>query len=263
MFVVDASARLHAEQSQRLMVQRQSELNHLKSRFISMTSHEFRTPLATIHGSVELLQHYEDRLTTERKKLILDKIGDAVQRMTHMLENVLVIGRAEAGQLEFRPKSLAIRPFALQLLDELASSQPHDRARVQLKLDLPPPDALFELDETLIRNIAGNLLSNALKYSPKGGEVSFTVQEQGNQLHMVVTDQGIGIPEADIPHLFESFHRASNVGPISGTGLGLCIVKEAVTCHGGSIEVHSQIGHGSRFVVSLPISSTPLKSVTP
>ena len=128
-------------------------------------------------------------------------------------------------------------------------------SHIQLALELPPADQQFLLDDILIRNIVGNLLSNALKYSPQRGEVRFTVREFDNQLLFIVSDQGIGIPLADQPHMFESFHRASNVGAIAGTGLGLSIVKDAVSCHKGSIEVHSEVGRGSRFTVTLPISS--------
>jgi len=255
MFVVDATARLEDEKAQLLTLQRQSELNSMKSRFISMASHEFRTPLATIHGSVELLQHYGERLSADKKQVTLQKIDAAVQRMTHMLENVLLIGRSDSGQLEFKPSPLAITPFCLGLVDELRSSMTSQFSHIQLALELPPADQQFLLDDILIRNIVGNLLSNALKYSPQRGEVRFTVREFDNQLLFIVSDQGIGIPLADQPHMFESFHRASNVGAISGTGLGLSIVKDAVSCHKGSIEVHSEVGRGSRFTVTLPISS--------
>ena len=255
MFVVDATARLEDEKAQLLTLQRQSELNSMKSRFISMASHEFRTPLATIHGSVELLQHYGERLSADKKQVTLQKIDAAVQRMTHMLENVLLIGRSDSGQLEFKPSPLAITPFCLGLVDELRSSMTSQFSHIHLVLELPEPDQQFLLDDILIRNIVGNLLSNALKYSPQRGEVRFTVREFDNQLLFIVSDQGIGIPLADQPHMFESFHRASNVGAISGTGLGLSIVKDAVSCHKGSIEVHSEVGRGSRFTVTLPISS--------
>ncbi len=265
MFVVDATARLQAEETQRLTLQKQSELNGMKSRFISMASHEFRTPLATIHGSVELLQHYDDRLPADRKLQTLQKIDEAVQRMTHMLENVLLIGRSDAGQLEFKPTAVLITPFCRGLLDELRSAMTAQYDRACLVLELPAPEQQYLLDETLIRNIVGNLVSNALKYSPDGGEVCFSVHDRQDALVLTVSDRGIGIPEADLPHLFDSFHRASNVGPIAGTGLGLSIVKNAVSCHGGSIQVQSQVGSGSCFTVVLPLppTSIPTPRLTP
>ncbi len=257
LFLVDTTARREAEQTKRISLQKQTELNDMKTRFISMASHEFRTPLATIHGSVELLLHYEDRMPADKKRQTLQKIDDAVERMTHMLENVLVIGRSDAGQLEFKPRPVALAPFCLALLDELRSAMTRQYERVQVVLDLPPPEQQFLLDETLVRNIAGNLLSNAVKYSPDGGQVRLSAAVQGDQLVLEVSDQGIGIPQADQAQLFESFHRASNVGSIAGTGLGLSIVKDAVRCHHGTIAVHSRVGHGSRFTVSLPHQPLP------
>jgi signal transduction histidine kinase len=220
-----------------------------------MTSHEFRTPLASIHGSVELLMHYDDRLSVDKKRQILENIDDAVERMTHMLGNVMQMGRSDAGQLQFRPKPLAFTPFCLSLIEELRETMPRQFAKVQLELDLLPAKHQFMLDETLIRNIVGNLLSNAFKYSPRGGTVTFAARKKKGEIVLTVSDQGIGIPQADQALLFQTFHRASNVGAIAGTGLGLSIVKEAVDCHQGRIEVQSTEGEGSQFTVMLPAST--------
>lgn len=252
LFVVDITARMQAEENQRHALQQQIALNDMKARFITMASHEFRTPLATIHGSVELLQHYEDRMPADKKVATLQKIDDAVERMTHMLENVLVIGRTDAGRLEFKPRALSITAFCRSLVDEVRSAMARQVGQLHLLLDMPPAEDLYLLDDSLIRNIVGNLLSNAIKYSPNGGEVRFSVRPQGQELVFSVSDQGIGIPPADQQNLFVSFHRASNVGPIAGTGLGLSIVKEAVVCHRGSISVESDLGKGSCFTVRLP-----------
>ena len=254
LFVVDASARLEAERTQRIALQKQTELNEMKSRFISMASHEFRTPLATIHGSVELLMHYDNRMPADKKRQTLEKIDSAVERMTHMLENVLVIGRTDAGQLQFRPKPLALTPLCLTLVDELRSASTRQFDQIKLQLDLPPVSQKYLLDETLVRNIVGNLLSNAVKYSYAGGKVSMQVRWGDGELHLTVSDQGIGIPQEDQPLLFKSFHRASNVGAVAGTGLGLSIVKQAVDAHAGRIEIDSQVGQGTRFTVMLPSS---------
>jgi len=256
LFVVDATTRVNAELNQKRALQQQIELNDLKSRFITMASHEFRTPLATIHGSVDLLMHYDDRMPADKKRLTLQKIDEAVDRMTHMLENVLVIGRSDAGRLQFKPQASPINAFCRSLVDELRSAMAEPFSRIQMSLDLPPDANQYLVDETLIRNIVGNLLSNAIKYSPHGGRVSLSVQPLPGELEIRVTDQGIGIPLADQPQLFESFHRASNVGTISGTGLGLTIVREAVQCHGGRISVQSTPGEGSTFTVVLAAPQT-------
>ncbi len=260
LFVVDATARVEAEQAQRITLQKQMELNDTKSRFISMTSHEFRTPLAIIHGSVELLRHYEDRLPPEKKHLAWQKIEDAVDRMTRMLENVQAIGHSEAGPLECRPAAVDMAAFGGVLLDELRSVMGAQYHRVSWAVQLPPAGQRYWLDEALLRKIVGNLLSNAVKYSPDGGWLSFAVAESGDQLVITLADQGIGIPEQDQASLFKSFYRASNVGPIVGTGLGLSIVKEAVDCHRGSIELASEVGRGSRFTVRLPLVKCPAES---
>ena len=252
LFVVDGTARLEAEHTKTLALQQQTALNDMKARFITMASHEFRTPLATIHSSVELLQHYEARMPPDKKAAMLQKIDDAVDRMTHMLENVLVIGRTDAGHLEFKPRALGVAAFCRSLVDEVRSAMARQIKDIRLEMDLPPADTYYLLDDSLIRNIVGNLLSNAIKYSPSGGEIRLTVHVQNDHLIFAVSDQGIGIPESEQAQLFSSFHRASNVGPIAGTGLGLSIVKEAVLCHQGSITVESQLGQGSRFTVRLP-----------
>lgn len=257
LFVVDASARVQAEQAQRITLQKQVELNDTKSRFISMTSHEFRTPLAIIHGSVELLRHYEDRLPIDKKRQSWQKIEDAVDRMTRMLENVHEIGHAEAGPLECRPAALDLGVFCGVLLEELKSLMGAAYDRVSWSVALPPSGQRYWLDEALLRKIVGNLLSNAVKYSPDGGELFFGVAEAGDQLLITVADQGIGIPERDQASLFKSFYRASNVGTIVGTGLGLSIVQEAVACHRGRITLTSVVGKGSRFVVTLPLLPCP------
>jgi PAS domain S-box-containing protein len=257
LFVVDATARLLAEVAQRQALQQQIELNDMKARFIAMASHEFRTPLAAIHGSVELLTHYDDRLPPERKRHALTKIDDAVERMTHMLENVLVIGRTDAGHLQFRPKPLALHAFCQGMVDEVRSVLPAEFARVQLTLDLCSEATHYVLDEALMRNIVGNLLSNAIKYSPQGGNVRLSVEEHTGHIRLSVHDQGLGIPQEDQAHLFENFYRAANVGQITGTGLGLAIVRAAVQRHLGSVELTSTVGQGSTFTVTLPTERIP------
>lgn len=254
MFVVDASARLRAEAAQREAVSNQVEIANLKARFIAMASHEFRTPLATIHGSVELLQHYEARMNATQRQATLEKIDAAVQRMTHLLDNVLLIGRHDAGQLEFRPAPLALAPFCQSLLDELQSAMTSAFQRVRWQLDLPEETQTHLLDASLLRHMLTNLLTNALKYSPQGGNVLLRARQNADHLELTVRDQGIGIPESDQPGLFKGFQRASNVGGIPGTGLGLAIVQQAVQRHGGSIALHSQVGVGSCFTITLPLN---------
>lgn len=254
LFAVDVSGRIQAEVAHREALQRQAELNDLKVRFIAMASHEFRTPLSTITGSVDLLLHYADHISPQERQETLEKIHNAVRRMTHMLENVLRVGQAEAGPLPFHPVPLAVNAFCRSLVEEVraALNQRGQGQQVSLDMALPDPGAHYLVDDGLLRHVVGNLVSNALKYSLPGGHVQLTVHPREGQLVLVVRDQGIGMAEPDLSRLFERFHRGRNVGQIAGTGLGLSIVKQAVDSHQGTIEVRSVLGQGTCFTVRLP-----------
>ena len=255
LFAVDATARIEAEAAQHDAVERQRELNELKARFIAMASHEFRTPLSAISGSVDLLTHYAQHLPPEEQQDALQKIRNAVGRMTHMLENVLVTGQAESGLLPFNPLPVAVTPWCRALVDEIRAMPNLRSSTAAVVVELPPPTARYLLDEGLLRHVVGNLLSNAIKYSPSGGEVRVKVWAEGQQLIVRVEDHGIGISGQDLPRLFDRFHRGGNVGHISGTGLGLFIVRQAAASHLGTVEVTSTLGQGSCFTVSLQAPS--------
>jgi signal transduction histidine kinase len=229
-------------------------LNELRSRFVAMTSHEFRTPLAAIVSAEELLRHYGDRLPKLEREDVLDSIATGAQRMSRMIDRVLLLGRADAGMLDFQPQPLALRRLCSEMVSEAKVQQPNERCELALEVDEAVGEG--EYDEKLLRHIFGNLLSNALKYSPDGGQVRFAVRRVGDATVFEVSDQGIGIPADEIPHLFQTFHRASNTGAIQGTGLGLAIVKNAVERHGGRIEVASCVGEGTTFRVTLPVTVT-------
>jgi PAS domain S-box-containing protein len=248
-FVVDATARLQAELTQRQTLQRQTELNDMKSRFISVASHEFRTPLAFILSSAELLKHYGDRLPEPEKAEVINTIETGVQRMTQMLDRVLLLGKVEAQMLEFKPAQINLQTLCQDLVEDARIQ--HSQAGCELALEFEARPAVGLFDEKLLRHIFGNLLSNAIKYSPQGGKVLFRVFSLDGGVAFEVADQGIGIPAEELPHLFEWFHRASNVGEIQGTGLGLAIVKNSVDLHGGHIEVASTVGQGTRFTVRI------------
>jgi signal transduction histidine kinase len=171
--------------------------------------------------------------------------------MTQLLNDVLVLGKAEAGKLEFNPQPLDLEQFCLNLTDELnldASNQ-HNLTFVNHAQAIQA-----NLDEKLLRHILNNLLSNAIKYSPSGSDVKFELSCQDTQAIFRIQDEGIGIPEEDQQRLFESFHRAKNVGNVPGTGLGLAIVKNAIDLHGGKISVNSQVGMGTTFTVAIPLN---------
>ena len=248
----DITERRQAEEDTRRALEQQRELNELKMRFVSMASHEFRTPLATILSSTDLIRYYGDRLPVDEKTILLGSIEKGVKRMTEMLDNILVIGRTDAGKLEFMPTPVNVSDLCRAIAEESVRAHAPDDGLNRLDLSIQCPSEKAMLDEKLMRHILGNLLSNAFKYSPAGGRVRFSVSVMGGRLSVCVEDSGIGIPPDDLSRLFETFHRAANVGSISGTGLGMVIVKRAAELHGGSIEVHSTVGVGTRFDVTLP-----------
>ncbi|MDB5850463.1 MAG: hypothetical protein JWP29_4215 [Rhodoferax sp.] len=247
--LLDITARRQAEDDIRAALERQKELNELRSRFVSMTSHEFRTPLATILSSAELIKYYADRMPESEKLEVLHSIEAGVHRMTRMLDRMLLIGKADAQMLEFVPLEIDLRVLCERCIEE--ARRQHAEAGNTIVLHYAARRTPGAFDEKLLRHIFGNLLSNAVKYSPDGGEVQFRISEDGAHTIFEVIDQGIGIPAQEIPHLFESFQRASNVGRIQGTGLGLAIVKKAVERHGGKVEVQSALGAGAHFTVTL------------
>ena len=247
--VLDITERKRAEDDIRAALEQQKELNQLRSRFVAMTSHEFRTPLATILSSAELLRHYSERMPEAERGELLASIEAGVHRMTQMLDRILLIGQSEAQMLEFRPRALDLPRLCEELLEQTRSQWPATGTKLVADLGATPAGAMY--DETLLRHILSNLLSNAVKYSPEGGEVRLRLASEAGRTVIEVRDRGIGIPADEIGHLFESFHRASNVGDIKGTGLGLAIVRKAVERHGGEIRVESELGRGTCFTVLL------------
>lgn len=246
---IDISRLRAAEADTLAALKRQQELNELRARFVAMTSHEFRTPLAAILSSAELLDHYGDRLPIEERQAVLRGIHDGVHRMTHMLDRILLINKADAQMLECQPQPLDLALHLNRLADELAPNGGPDRERLQLGVE--PPDANPWLDAKLLQHILGNLMSNALKYSPPHTPVKVQATQHPDGVEFTVEDQGIGIPADDLPELFEPFHRGANVGERKGTGLGLTIVKKSAELHGGHVSVSSQAGQGTRFTVFL------------
>ncbi|MGI0489394.1 PAS domain S-box protein [Pantanalinema rosaneae CENA516] len=245
----DITARKQAEAEVLRALEREKELNELKSRFISTTSHEFRTPLTTILGSTELLEHSSHRWTNEKKQKHYSQIRAAVQHMTQLLDDVLTISKSEAGKLPFHSELLNLEAFCHQLVDEMQATTRNNHT---LQFTCSGTSLTAEADAKLLRQILQNLLSNAIKYSPANSSIAFTLICTDKMAIFQVRDRGIGIPQADLQHLFESFHRANNVGTIAGTGLGLAIVKRAVELHHGEISVESELGQGTQFTVQIP-----------
>ena len=230
----------------------EKELNRLKSNFISMVTHEIRTPLALILGSSEILSRYLDRLAPEKRAEHLKTIDSAVQRMSALLEDVLLFSKAEAGRIEFNPVAMDLKKFCTQLLDEAASAT---NRRCPFGLNVTNISELARGDENLLRHVFANLLANAAKYSPAGTPVTFSVSRDGGDAIFIVQDKGMGIPDDDCKRLFTPFYRGKNVATIQGTGLGLVIVKHCVEQHGGKIEIESAENLGTTVRVRLPLFS--------
>ncbi|MHC5766882.1 MAG: PAS domain-containing sensor histidine kinase [Nostoc sp.] len=240
-----------AEEAMRQALAKEREFSELKSRLLTITSHEFRTPLATIHSSAELLEHYRHLWSQERQETHLRRIQTSVMHITQLLNDVLVVSQDETGKLEFNPTPINLVEFCCDLLEELQQS---DRSQHAIVFSSECQSTRANLDAKLLRQILSNLFSNCLKYSPIGSTVRFSLTTSNEQAIFQTQDSGIGIPPSDIEHIFEPFHRASNTANIPGMGLGMSIVKQAVDLHGGEITVESAIGAGTTFTVILPFS---------
>ncbi|MBW4430271.1 MAG: PAS domain S-box protein [Pelatocladus maniniholoensis HA4357-MV3] len=253
---VDITKSKQLEQELRTALQKEKELNELKSRFISITSHEFRTPLTIILSSSELLEYYHHKWTEEKRLSHIRRIQTSVKHMTDMLNDVLVIGKAEAGRLDFKPISLDLVEYCRDLIQELQQDgDTEDETENAIAFHCEYESMHCRVDKNLLGHILRNLLTNAIKYSVNDGIIKFTLTEQKNQVVFEIKDQGIGIPEEDLPLLFDSFHRAANVGNIPGTGLGLSIVKKCIDLHQGKIFVDSKVGVGTTFTIILPLDN--------
>jgi signal transduction histidine kinase len=228
----------------------EKELSRLKSEFVSMISHDFRTPLTSIQGFAELLQHGSDQLTGEIRNRYFQKIDGAIEQMLRLIDEVLLIGSIEAGKVQYQPTPLNLEKFCRDLVEtlQLGMSTQH-----QIHFIATGECTQAQMDQTLLQQILNNLLSNAIKYSPKGGTIQFDLQCQDGTATFRIADQGIGIPLDNQQHLFTTFNRCSNVGEIKGTGLGLAIVKRCVETHQGQISMKSEIGLGTTFTVNLPM----------
>jgi len=237
---------------------RLQELSEVKSRFVAMVCHEFRNPLNNILLSASSLERYDAQLAAKQRQDYLNGIKLDVDRMTQMIDDILVIGRIEARKLALQPVMLDLISFCRALVAEVQLTAPqHQLVFISRHRSLEA-----ELDQTLLRSILLNILSNSIRYSGEKlchaeryhGVIRLKLSQQGSQVVFQISDQGIGIPTEDIPRIFEPFHRGKNVSNIPGTGLGLNIVKQFVDLHGGTIQVASQVSVGTTFTLKFPCS---------
>ncbi|MBE9125965.1 MULTISPECIES: PAS domain S-box protein [unclassified Coleofasciculus] len=245
---LDITERKRAEEIRR-QLEREQELSHLRLRFFSLASHEFRTPLSTILASAQLLQLCARESSDQKRLRNLNRIEATAKRMRQMLEDILTINRAETGKLEFNPASLALEPFCQQIVEEM---QLNAGNQYILTFNYQGDCKRAFFDEKLLRSILTNLLSNAIKYSTQGDEIQFQLICTPTEAIFQISDLGRGIPPSDQDHLFEAFHRGGNIGSIPGSGLGLTVAKNCVDVHGGTITVTSEVGVGTSFTVTIP-----------
>ena len=230
-------------------LEREKELSALTSRFTSMVSHEFRTPLSVVNATSDIILKYADKMSQDDINLRLETIKNEVADMTSMLEDVLIIGKSDAQKLEYNPESLDVVSL---VKDIIAGYQLSDADNRDITYHQSSPVIMLTLDKKWIKNIVINLISNAVKYSDKDTAIEVSINEDKAGVSLSFKDYGIGIAQEDIKVLFEPFYRASNVGDIPGTGLGLVVLQKAIDLHNGKIEIESEVGKGSNFIVTLP-----------
>jgi PAS domain S-box-containing protein len=241
----------------RLALERQKALGEIRARFVMTVSHEFRTPLSGIALATGILKKYGSAFDQEERHEQLDNIREAVENLTNLLDEVMFISKADANKLEFMPKQLDVRHFCSEIIAQI---QRIDDGKHRFTLESVESEIFIEADEKLLRSALTNLIGNAAKYSPDGSSVAVTMEAVDERVRIGIRDEGIGIPEADLQGLFEPFHRGGNAQHIQGTGLGLSIVKNAVTRHGGTIDVASTVNAGTTFTLLLPRSQSGIES---
>jgi PAS domain S-box-containing protein len=233
---------------------REKELNSLKSQFISTVSHEFRTPLAGILSSAQLLKLYSNKWDEEKKGKVYKQIFDSVQHTIALLDDVSLINKGESNAITVKPSMMNLQGL---LSDIIKENQLVYGADFEIASSFRMAKSEYFFDPEIIRHVFGNIISNAIKYSGESKKIIFNVTEEKDKIIFNVIDYGIGIPEEDQKFLFEPFHRASNVEAIRGTGFGLSIVKRLVDLLYGEIEIISEPGKGTSVTIKLPIAKAP------
>jgi len=254
----DITQRRRLENDLREALDNERRLVELKSRFGAMASHEFRTPLAIIRTSTDLLMKHYDRMSPARRTEGFQSIIGQVQHLTNLIDDLLTISRADTIGSDFNPTPTDLPAFCAALTKEVQWLASRTHSVIFSESGHFEP---IMIDRSLMRRALLNLLTNAVKYSPNARSVWFHVEiDASNLVTITVRDEGIGIPAVDVTQLFETFFRASNARHIPGTGLGLAIVKRAVDAHRGTVNVVSELGKGTQFIITFPATFAPVKS---
>lgn len=246
---VEVNERKKAEEEVRRSLEKERELNELKTKFVSIASHEFRTPLSTVMSSASLISQYNERGDKEKLAKHVQRIKTSVNHLTSILNDFLSLGKLEEGVIDIQKETIALNDFFASIHEDLAPTLKEGQS---LEVTCDPAVTEVFCDSRILRNILFNLISNSSKYSQPGERIVLWCSATPEGLKFQVSDEGIGIPEEDQKHLFDRFFRASNAGNVQGTGLGLNIVKRYVDLLGGSISFQSIYGQGSTFTVIIP-----------
>ena len=245
---VDISDRKKAEKELAYAYEQQKQLNMMRSQFVSMISHEYRTPLTSIMLSTDLLKRYSDTWGEAEKEKHFQRIQDTVLKMTQMMENVLIIGNMDAGNFEFFPDKFKLKPFCYSIAKNI---ELNTGGKTKINFKYLAKKEEYNLDENLLGLIITNLLTNAVKFSMSSDKVNFFILSEDNKLKFEIEDFGEGIRKDEIKKIFDPFYKSTNANTVTGYGLGLAIVEKAVEAHGGKIEVESQLDKGTKFTVIL------------
>lgn len=245
----EVQERKKAEDEARKSFEKERELNELKSKFVSIASHEFRTPLSTVMSSASLIQQYKDKGEYEKVDKHVQRIKSSVNHLTLILNDFLSLGKLEEGKVDINTEKIEIEVFMNEITEEVKAFLKEGQ---QIKINCDMAAKTLESDSRILRNIMFNLISNASKYSDLNKHIFLSCSRRNSSVVFGVRDEGIGIPEQDHKHLFDRFFRASNAGNVQGTGLGLNIVKRYADLLNGNITFESEYGKGSIFYVEIP-----------
>lgn len=231
-------------------LEKEKELNDLKSRFVSMASHEFRTPLATILSSVSLIAKYNTAETEDKKLKHVGRVKSAVNNLTDILNDMLSLSKLEEGAMHSQPEEFDLVAFTKEIVQDMQALAKENQS---IQYEHKGAEQFVNLDAKFLKHILMNLLSNAIKFSPEGKQINVMTMIEGGGLTLIVKDEGIGIDEKDQKRLFERFFRAQNVDNIPGTGLGLNIVTKYVELMKGTINFDSKLNVGTTFTIQFPL----------
>ena len=247
--------RKKAEEEVRKSLEKERELNELKTKFVSIASHEFRTPLSTVLSSASLIDQYNARGESDKINKHVQRIKSSVNQLTGILNDFLSLGKLEEGKVDVVNETIQPREFLDEIKEETNGILKEGQ---HIILDCKMEASEIVCDARILRNILFNLITNASKYSDVNKSIYITCRDQPGAVRFEVQDEGIGIPEEDQKHMFERFFRASNSGNVQGTGLGLNIVKRYIDLLQGTISFSSEYNKGTLFKVTIPTSTNPL-----